>query len=248
VDGQLNLGQLRYQGSIRSYLTEFRALNIFARATGEALREKVDLAMTSEILKMCFKHYLEDFADDEGYLQATYQAGLQVERLIALEKASEPGRPHKTEDKKKDVQNQSGSDNDRKSKKTNEPAGNRLDQLDRTKTWWGGRKHGATKDDALKGVPSKEQEEYGQNREDCWRCGRNGYKTYECFSFSTRKGNVVPRAPWKTAAVTEGKRKRSEGPETQSAAKQQKVATVDAMETDTAHLTVWADNDSEMDF
>lgn len=54
-------------------------LNNFARAIGEGLREKVDLAMTSEILKMRFAHYLGDFADDEGFLQATYQAGLQVE-------------------------------------------------------------------------------------------------------------------------------------------------------------------------
>jgi len=87
ADAQLKLGQLRYQGSIRGYLTEFWALNIFARATGGALREKVDLAMTTEILKMRFAHYLEEFADDEGFLQATYQAGLQVERMKALEKA-----------------------------------------------------------------------------------------------------------------------------------------------------------------
>jgi len=40
ADAQLKLGQLKYQGSIRAYLVEFRALNNFARATGEALREK----------------------------------------------------------------------------------------------------------------------------------------------------------------------------------------------------------------
>jgi len=33
VDAQLKLGQLKYQGSIRAYLTEFRALNNFAWAT-----------------------------------------------------------------------------------------------------------------------------------------------------------------------------------------------------------------------
>jgi len=47
---QLKLGQLRYQGSIRTYLTEFRALNIFAQATAEVVREKIDRAMTTEIL------------------------------------------------------------------------------------------------------------------------------------------------------------------------------------------------------
>jgi len=53
ADAQLKLGQLRHQGSIRAYLMEFRALNNFTRATGEVLKEKVDLAMTSEILRMC---------------------------------------------------------------------------------------------------------------------------------------------------------------------------------------------------
>jgi len=89
ADTQLKLGQLRYQGSIRAYLTEFRALNNFARATGEVLKEKEDLAMTSEILRMRFMHYLEEFADNEGFLQATNLVGLQVERMKALEKVRE---------------------------------------------------------------------------------------------------------------------------------------------------------------
>jgi len=74
-------------------MTDFRALNNFARVTGEALKEKVDLAMTSDILQMRFAHYLGEFADDEGFLQATYQAGLQVERMKALEKTREAARP-----------------------------------------------------------------------------------------------------------------------------------------------------------
>ena len=89
ADTQPKLGQLRYQGSIRTDLTEFRALNLFAQTTGEALNEKIDLAMTSEILRMRFTHYLGEFEDDEGFLQATYQAGVQVERLKTLEKARE---------------------------------------------------------------------------------------------------------------------------------------------------------------
>jgi len=84
ADTQLKLGQLKYQGSICAYLTEFRALNIFAPATGEALREKIDLAMPDTVLDMQFAHYLEDFADDKGFLQATHQAGLQVEKKKAL--------------------------------------------------------------------------------------------------------------------------------------------------------------------
>jgi len=37
ADAQLKLGQIKYQGPICAYLTEFRALNNFARALGEAL-------------------------------------------------------------------------------------------------------------------------------------------------------------------------------------------------------------------
>jgi len=92
ADAQLKLGQLKYQGSIRAYLTEFRALNNFAWATGEALREKVDLAIPDALLGMRFAHYLEDFADDEGFLQATHQAGLQVEKKKALKQGREQMR------------------------------------------------------------------------------------------------------------------------------------------------------------
>ena len=84
ADAQLKLGQLKYQGSIRAYLTEFQTLNNFVRATGEALREKVDKAIPDAVLDMRFAHYLEDFTDDEGFLQATHQAGLQVEKKKAL--------------------------------------------------------------------------------------------------------------------------------------------------------------------
>jgi len=104
ANAQLKLGQLKYQGSIRAYLTEFRALNNFARATGEALREKVDLAMPDAVLDMRFAHYLEDFADDEGFLQATHQARLQVEKKKALKTAKEAthARSTPTKDGRKD--------------------------------------------------------------------------------------------------------------------------------------------------
>jgi len=105
ADAQLKLGQLRYQGSICAYLMEFRALNNFARGTSKALREKVDLAMSDTVMYMRFAHYLEDFAVDEGFLQTTYQAGLQVEKKKALKQAREQAKktvsrgPAKRDDK-----------------------------------------------------------------------------------------------------------------------------------------------------
>jgi len=73
-------------------MTEFRTLNLYARATEESLQEKVNLAMPESVMDIRFAHYLEDFADDEGFLQATYQAALEVEKKKALGLAREQAR------------------------------------------------------------------------------------------------------------------------------------------------------------
>jgi hypothetical protein len=54
--------------------------------------------MPSAILKIRFSHYLGEFATDEHFLQATYQVGLQVERLKVLEKSWEASKPAKAEE------------------------------------------------------------------------------------------------------------------------------------------------------
>ena len=125
ADAQLKLGQLNYEGSIRAYLSEFRALNNFARATGEALREKVDLAMPDTVADMRFAHYLEDFADDEGFLQATHQASLQVEKKKALKQAREQmkgtshsGTTGKNDERRKEGQDRRSSEGNKRGKET----------------------------------------------------------------------------------------------------------------------------------
>jgi len=89
ANAQLKVSQLWYTGDIRAYMTEFRAFNNYAQATGDGLQEKVDLAMMDAILDMQFAHYLGEFADDKGFLQVTYQAALQVEKKKALKQARE---------------------------------------------------------------------------------------------------------------------------------------------------------------
>jgi len=99
ADAQLKLGQLKYQGSIRTYLTEFRALNNFAKATREGLREKIDLAMPDSILDMRFNQNPDEPTEDEGFMSATYRAGIQVEKKKALKaarKASRTTQPPRT--------------------------------------------------------------------------------------------------------------------------------------------------------
>jgi len=249
ADAQLKLGQLRYQGSIRAYMMEFQALNNFARATGEGLREKVDMAIPDSILDMRFKQNEEDPVDDEGFLQATYQAGVQVEKKKTLKQAKEAMRssaPTPKSDGRKDVPKGKGnSDDTQRNKETQRNSGRR----EETRTYEGKSQYNrpgrwASKDAALTGVHAKEQEEYFRNRDDCWRCGRPGHRTYECFSFNTKLGTALPPVPWKTSVVSEGKRKRSEEPEERHTAKQQKVVAVETMETN-AVAPLWEDSESD---
>ena len=74
ANAQLKLRQLCYKGDIKVYFTEFRTLNVYARATGVELREKIDQSMTDNILDMHFAHYMEEFIDDENFLVVTYNA------------------------------------------------------------------------------------------------------------------------------------------------------------------------------
>jgi len=108
---------------------------------------------------------------------------------------------------------------------------------------------------ALKGVPPKEQEEY-KATDGCWRCGRPGHKTFECYAFTTSQGTSLPVAPWKTAAVTTkvgpvgGKRKATEAPAVRLV-KQQKVAAVEPMAIEGVEpprmleAAPWNDSDSD---
>jgi len=97
---------------------------------------------------------------------------------------------------------------------------------------------------AVRGVPQGEQEAYFRNRDDCWRCGRPGHKTFECFLFNTLQGTALPKATWKAGGASEGKRKWDEEVEEHPAAKQQKVAAVETMDTD-AVAPLWEDSKSD---
>jgi len=96
-------------------MTEFQAVNNFARATGESLSEKIDLAMPNSILDMRFNQNPEDPVDDEPFLHATYRAGIQVEKKKALRQAKEAmrasGTPASKDNRKKDSQGKENLDN-----------------------------------------------------------------------------------------------------------------------------------------
>ena len=246
ADAQLKLGQLKYQGSIRAYMTEFQALNNFAKATGEGLREKVDMAMPDGILDMRFNQNEEDPIDDEDFLQATYRAGIQVEKKKALRAAKEAirGGPTPAKNEKKDTRPPDDRRRDGRKKEESWPTKSAEPREPKQKGWG----HiGA----ALKGVPQAEIEDHKKVQDGCWRCGRTGHRTFDCYSFQTMQGTALPPAPWKVPAARTngpaptGKRNREDEPETVPPLKQQKVAAVEAIETD---LPLWANSEEESDF
>jgi len=239
ANAQLRIGQIRYSGDIRAYLTEFRALNNYAKVTGESLQEKVNMAMPDSVLIMRFAHYLGEFVDDDDFLEATYQAALQVEMKKALKAAKEATRITAPAAGKKDDKKEGKKENQRPREPRDEEKGRSLER----RSQYGKPRHWNSKDEAMKGVPPREQEEYFKNPDDCWRCGQNGHRTYECFAHATRRGTTLPPAPWKVSAVSEGKRKRDEEETGEPpAAKLQKVAAVEAMETD---VPLWEESDSD---
>jgi len=226
ANAQLKLSQLRYKGDIKDYFTEFRALNVYARATGEGLREKIDQAMPDNILDMRFAHYMEEFIDDEHFLTATYNASLHVERRKAL-RATREAQPGSGTGRK-DGPDGKNPCNARKGKESGGPkqagksdSGGKAEKP--RKSW--AESHWGSGANAFKGVPQNEIDSHRNRRANCWRCRRDNHTTQDCYGRTTVKGTELPEAP-KQASSIQGKRKRGEEAEEAPAPKQAKAAHV----------------------
>jgi len=219
-------------------MMEFRALNLYACATGESLQEKVNLTMPESVMDMRFAHYLEDFADDDGFLQATYQAALQVEKKKALrlarEQARAPAPVGKRDEKKKDGRS---SDNTQKGKETEkEPhcEGNKGGAYGGTGRW-------AFEAAAFQGDPDGERREYAATR-GCHRCGQPSHQVAKCFASTSAKGTSLPAVPWKIGAGTKRQREEEEDPAPRT--KAQKISAADAMDTEPpVQNPIWEEED-----
>jgi len=196
ANAQLKLSQLRYKGDIKAYFTEFRALNVYTRATGEGLREKIDQAMPDNILDMRVTHYMEEFVDDEHFLTAMYNAGLHMEWRKALKAAREmqlisgAGR--------KDGPDGKNLGNARKGKESGGPkqagkpdSGGKAEKP--RKSW--AESHWGSGGNAYKGVPQNEIDSHRNSKASCWRCGWDCHPTQDCYARTTVKGMEVPEAP-----------------------------------------------------
>ena len=160
--------------------------------------------MPDNILDMRFNQNPEDPLDDEEFLQATYWAGIQVEKKKALKQAKETMRSGATtapKDSRKEGENRKTATNGQRGKEpekppqTIKPSGTEGQGERPSWAQYGKQGHWPTKADALKGVPQKEQDEYLQSQDNCWRCGMSGHRTYECFAHTTRRGTTLPKTP-----------------------------------------------------
>ena len=198
---------------------------------------------------MRFNQNEEDPIDDEGFLQATYRAGIQVEKKKGLRAAKEAMRAGPTSAKgeaKKDDRRQDNRGKEEKRPATHENRDTRNEARQQGKNGgWG------SVSLALQGVPQTEVDGHKKVQDGCWRCGRTGHRTFDCFSFQTAQGTTLPPAPWKAAAVPppkpEGKRGRNSESEDAPSAKQQKVAAVETMDIDAGPTLAhrWKDSDSD---
>ena len=245
ADAQLKLGQLRYQGSIRTYLTEFQALNNFARATGKGLWKKIDLAMLDSILDMRFNQNPDEPTDDEGFMNATYRAGIQVEKNQALKTAREASKVGTApkDDRRKDGQNKGSSDNTQKGKGEKRTDAQSETGKEGARLWsnrdgrnkYGGRGQWPLESAAFEGVVPSEKREHSRTR-GCYHCGRNGHRAAQCYAATTLKETNLPTVPWKVSAGVKRQREPEEVDHPEPPPKIQKTAAVDVMEADLGPL------------
>jgi len=254
VNAQWRLGELGYKGDIKAYLTEFRALNIYARCTGESLQEKINLAMPRTIIYMRFAHHMADFMDDEHFLMATYETGVHVEQRKVLEEL----RGRKKEAGQKDARSKdSGKGHKGQGEKKGPKWSEKANSGGKTeRSGFGQPGHWKTKEEALAGVPTKKRKEYRSSKDNCWRCGWTGHKTFECYAGTTTGGTVLPTAPWRGASSAKRKRDGDNNVEA-PAQKQSKVTTIKTKDDDMRdavaawakdRITVWDNGDEDSDF
>jgi len=185
-----DINRLRYKGDIRMYLNAFGSLNRIAGVNGPALQEKINRALPAEILDMRSCQVRGVILADHDFLDATLEAGVQVEMTKAL-KAAVSG----TQEKKKE---------EGKERKGNSE---RSITLPTHKTEKEGRKIWGTTKEAVAGVSPSELAAHKQ-KDGCHRCGRENHRAVECYAKTTVAGTPLPQAPTRVAASTSGKRKR----------------------------------------
>jgi hypothetical protein len=250
------LQNLRYKGDIKAYLTAFKTLNRVAGSNGEGLQSIVNQALPNEIIDVRFYQNPRALTTDQDFLTATYEAGRHVETLKAL-KARKDTKTTGAPTPKKDKDGQGSGKGSGKaatsqgekggSKQTGKSGSGSKSEETWTSQYTGDNRWGS-KAEAPKGVPKAEATEYEKSRDNCWRCGDTGHKTYECFRHHTVKGTELPKAPWKVSGnqPTRKRLRNDDDDDKPPAAKAQKIAAVETMEVEQPAVPhPWEDSESD---
>jgi len=187
--------------------------------------------MPDSVLDRRFAQYLEDFADDEGFLQATYQAALQVEKNKAIRQAREGAKPQQGGSGKREDDRRKETRKERGEQTRNQAPDGRKEEPGRRNpatvgSKYGGKERWASEAAAFNGVPSSERRKHS-NTQGCHCCWRPAHRAAQCYAGTTINGTKLPYAPWKIAAGTKRQREPKEEEAPEPAPKIQKTAAAD---------------------
>jgi hypothetical protein len=235
TNAHAGLSRLRYKDDIKAYLNEFRTLNLIAGATGQGLQEKIDLAMPEDILDMRAAQFRGVLVTDEDFLTATEEAGQQVERNKALKTMRRELKGHHYGADTAGARHPKEAGKEQKSTPLANPSPASRGTGKKIYNHW---------KDALAGVNPGEIEEHKAARAGCWRCGREGHQSTECFAKTMKRGTPLPAPPTAAAA---SKRKHEDDEETPEGPAPKHASAAMVPDDQNREVPLWAE-DSEEDF
>jgi hypothetical protein len=196
--------ELQYEGDIDDYITKLEDLNMRVGASGPMFRAVIWDAMTPDIKKMVYQSFKGIPRDDDAMIEAVKEAAYIVENIDEEIKGPkkrtlevQESRPSKEAAHRCETQQK---DRKVKDKNTEKKGSSRKKKSDKPAVFASGR-------EALQNVPQSEIDKHKKDNEDCWTCGRSGYKMYECNAKKTVGGMDLSNGG-KTASL--GKRKRDD--------------------------------------
>jgi hypothetical protein len=255
---------LKYDGSIDTYLSRLEEMNSRVGASGIMLRELVIEAMSPEIRRMVFSRHGRIPDEDDALFEVLRDAGqtLEEEKRTAehykkkSENINKNSVPESSRTKKGNQDavpagkgNQSGQKadpaKDKGKRPVKEATGAKKGEPKKDSLWKNGK-------EAFEGVPSEEINTHKKSGVDCWRCGRDTHRSFDCYARKTIAGTDLPIHPSKkTESVAATKRKQSsdEDKQPEPTQKKAKVAAIPDQDTAMEQARLWEEEtDSEMDF
>lgn len=137
----------------------------------EGLHEKIDLAMPDGIFDMRFNQNPNEPVDDEQFLQATSQAGIQVEKKKSLRQARELTKGTAAADLSTGKREVTNGKNNKETPKPKDKARQRerTNPRPQRNDKWGTPGNWTSEAAAIEGVSNKERQDHRAGK-GCFRC------------------------------------------------------------------------------